>query len=522
MFAILLNLTAEAQIAATLQIAKTNNQVALAWSSVVPALYNLQSATNLASPIHWNGSSIRWGTAGGSTNFTPTDSIKFYRIVQSVPVFELAVFYNLDLEMNPGVAMTINGAVRGNQNIYATGNSSSSPLTFAASVESAQQINQFSSPLDPRSPARSSNVVFTASNNNPISNAAPFYLSIGASNNPAKILSIAPAGIDPNSNTGQAYIYNQADIIITNSAATNLSVFYQNLNNVPAQLLVPMDATNIYISGQTYVTNPVTHIVTTINVYSTNSYYSFTTNVTFYDYRESKTIKAVQFDVAKFGNWLTNTSGGKNYQMLNTTGGTSKSHSINIVYVYNNLTNNSSQLPAVRVVNGSRLPAAGLTVATPFPLYVLGNYNTTTNGINFSTTLGDTANAYPAALMGDAITVLSANWSDAFNASTSLVFRNSVSTTINAATLQGIVSSNGTYYSGGLENILRLEEDWGGTTLTYNGSFVVLFVSQYATAPWGNSNYYGVPARAWGFDTNFLNQAKLPPATPLIVNQASP
>ena len=71
-------------------------------------------------------------------------------------------------------------------------------------------------------------------------------------------------------------------------------------------------------------------------------------------------------------------------------------------------------------------------------------------------------------------------------------------------------------YSGGLENFLRLLEDWGGVTLTYNGSIVVLFASQYATAPWGNSNYYGIPTRNWGFDNNFTKQSLLPPMTPQV------
>ena len=38
------------------------------------------------------------------------------------------------------------------------------------------------------------------------------------------------------------------------------------------------------------------------------SSFSFVTNVVFYDYREKKTVQAVQIDIAKFNNWLTNTS----------------------------------------------------------------------------------------------------------------------------------------------------------------------------------------------------------------------
>jgi hypothetical protein len=81
--------------------------------------------------------------------------------------------------------------------------------------------------------------------------------------------------------------------------------------------------------------------------------------------------------------------------------------------------------------------------------------------------------------------------------------------------MEGIVPSDGTYYSGGVENFMRLLEQWSGHTLTYNGSIVVMFPSQYATTPWQkNGNYYSVPTRQWGFDNNFKDSSKLPPLTP--------
>jgi hypothetical protein len=423
----------------------------------------------------------------------------------SIPIFQFAIFYNMDLEINPGAAMTINGRVHSNNNIYATGASSGSPLTFSTVVEAASQFYSTPDPLDPGNTAagRSGNVNFTLSLNNPLSHAQTLSLPIGTNNNPAAVigmLGIPPAGTVPSSVNGQAYPYNEADLIITNAAnGTNLYVYYQNLNNAIPQALVPMDMTNV--SGV-----------------HTNTYYSFVTNVTYYDYRESDTVKAVQIDVAKLGRWMTNAAGGLTYQNQNTTGGTSKGHGINGVYVYNGIPPASGSpgvLPAVRVINGSQLPSAGLTVATPFPIYVEGNYNTTTNGVNFSTALGDVTNTLPAALMGDAITVLSANWSDGNNSGTALSSRTPTTTTINAATLEGIVPSNGTYYSGGVENFLRMEENWGGVNLNYNGSIVVLFPSQYATNPWpGTGSVYNPPTRNWGFDLNFTSQGQLPPMTP--------
>src|SRR5262249_26855250 len=84
----------------------------------------------------------------------------------------------------------------------------------------------------------------------------------------------------------------------------------------------------------------------------------------------------------------------------------------------------------------------------------------------------------------------------------------------------GIVESttvnNVKHYSGGVENFPRFLENWSGSIpVTYNGSMVVLFPSQYATNFWQNTGvYYNAPKRLWAFDVNFLQQNKLPPDTP--------
>ena len=411
-----------------------------------------------------------------------------------IPIFQFAIFYNMDLEINPGDTFNVNGKVHSNNNIYATGNGSGTPLTFSDLVEYAGSYSSTRSPLDPST--RSGNVIFTMSSNNPAKGSS-LSLPVGTNNNPATVISILgipPAGLDPISPSGQSFIFNQSDIVITNSSTGVISVYYQNFNLTPSQILIPKDATNV-VSGVTNIS------------------YSFATNTTFYDYREAKTVKSVDLDVNKFSIWLTNATGGATRNSQNLTGITAKGHPINGVYVYNNGAG-SGQLPAVRVVNGQQLPPGGLSVATPFPLYVKGNYNTTTNGSKFSLTLGDTTNTYPAALMGDALTGLSQNYVDTATSSGST--RTPISTTVNAACLEGIVPSDGTHYSGGVENFLRLLENWSGNTLTYNGSIVVLFQSQYATSFWGNSSYYSPPTRKWGFDLNFKQQSKLPPMTPQV------
>jgi hypothetical protein len=195
---------------------------------------------------------------------------------------------------------------------------------------------------------------------------------------------------------------------------------------------------------------------------------------------------------------------------------TDTGHYVDSVYVYNNAPYTSTSLPAVRIANGSVLPDQGLTVITPDPLYVLGNYNA--NGSSLGTT--NTSNTQPAALFGDSITALSTGWSDSWNSSTGLSSRNPSATTINAATFEGIVQTVGANYSGGVENFIRLLENWSGTTLTYNGSIVVMFPSQYATNKWQQTGvYYNAPTRNWAFDLNFQTMNGLPPLTPKVTKK---
>jgi len=82
--------------------------------------------------------------------------------------------------------------------------------------------------------------------------------------------------------------------------------------------------------------------------------------------------------------------------------------------------------------------------------------------------------------------------------------------------ISGIVASDGTAYSGGVENYLRLQEDWSGRRLTYYGSIVNLYESDQATAPWSYGSYYTAPARNWYFDISFLDANRLPPGTPIV------
>jgi hypothetical protein len=182
----------------------------------------------------------------------------------------------------------------------------------------------------------------------------------------------------------------------------------------------------------------------------------------------------------------------------------------------------ATQLPSVCLMNGAQLPANngyGFSVVTPNPLYVKGNYNTQTDATHSS--LG-TNNIYevPAALMSDALTILSPNWtnSDGYLPYSSSI--NASTMTINAAIVTGTVpskdtSSSTTTFSGGVHNLPRMLEYWTGINLYLNTSIIRLWNSQMATNQWKyQGTYYNPPKRYFSFDHNFLDPAKVPPGIP--------
>jgi len=152
------------------------------------------------------------------------------------------------------------------------------------------------------------------------------------------------------------------------------------------------------------------------------------------------------------------------------------------------------------VESGAELGGNGFTLATPNPLYVRGNFNTT--------------NPKPVMLAGDAITLLSNSWNDGDGA---LLIgdagRSASNTGINAALVTGIVPAGGGYGSGWVANVIRLLENWNGYELAFNGSMAVLYHSESATGVFYHGTYYRAPGlRTFAF-TNFfstLGQANVP------------
>lgn len=186
---------------------------------------------------------------------------------------------------------------------------------------------------------------------------------------------------------------------------------------------------------------------------------------------------------------------------------------------------NTASNPVVRLVNGSQLPSTdpctgleprqpGLTVVSQNPVYIVGDYNTVA--------VPGFATHPPAAVLADAVTVLSNRWMpNNFDSKSSLPYRSNrvaSDTTVNAAIAAGpSTESTMGNDNGKVNNLVRFLEDWTGQEFEYTGSLLALWHSRQATAPWrccGPSSpyYYAPPDRKWGYDPLF--DTAQPPGTP--------
>jgi hypothetical protein len=387
----------------------------------------------------------------------------------TIPLFQFAIFYNMDLEINPGPNMTVTGPVHSNSTLYTQPQAT---LTFQGDVTSVGSQLTDKKPGDPTVRTLGT-IVFQGEHDGGVSTLT---VPIGTNNTPTAVRQVVeapPSGESASSAMGQHRYYNQADLIIKVT-----------------------DAGVVATSGL------VNNFGTTIPSAQVNQFVN--TSVTFFNKRENATVKTTQIDIGKLAQWnATNTV----LRSIAPFG------DVRIVYVTDQRTETSSTESGVRLINGQTILPQGLTVATPNPLYVLGNYNAPAGALGTSNTSG----TLPASLVADAITILSPSWSDA-NSSLGLGSRVASSSTVNAAFLAGIVETVSGSYSGGVENFPRFLEDWSNQTFTYNGSMVVMYDSVYAIGQWQGTGstigIYNPPNRNWAFDTNFRNPAKLPPGTP--------
>ena len=408
-----------------------------------------------------------------------------------VPITQYAIFYNGLLEFSTCATMTVNGRVHANGSIY-TGTSAS--LTFNGTVTDTGTI---SSPAwNGQGPSWANTGTYNGSPQYR-TNVPSVALSIGSTNTHS-IIEMPPTGESPTSAQGMNRLFNQAQTVLLVSNTTVSMQIQASINyQVPGADPSPVILTS---------TN-------TPSALATNFPFLTTTN-SFTDQRESKTVLTTQIDVGKYGQWIKTNSA-----VLSKFSAGSGTYPT-ILFVADNRPTNSSQITGVRLTNGIAPPqngGLGWSVATPDPLYVLGNYNCTNSSYLGST---NTTTAMPCAFFSDALTILSGSWQDS-QSSSSYTVRQATNTTVNAAILTGIVPSTGSsssQFSGGVHNLPRLLEDWNSPstkTLTLNTAIMNLFNSKIATHQFINpGTYYDPPTRQFSYDLNFSNPAKQPPGVP--------
>lgn len=388
-----------------------------------------------------------------------------------IPVFQFAMYSSGDMEISCGQPFTVTGRVHSNAQLYVEPDNL---LTFQSDVTAVGDILFQRDPLDSRGPP-SGSVVYQA---NESSHVAALSLPIGVTNTPIAVREMIeppPPLEDPNSPLGRQRYYNETDmVLVVTNLGTNITVIGASGRFNGFATPIPAAELNLFVS----------------------------TSASFWDARESKTVQPIDIDIANFTAWSATNSDVRLALA---------SRDVSSLYVWDARTLPGTSLGAVRVKRGTNLPSRGLTLATASPLYVWGDYNQYA-----VTNLGtaDTSTTLPASLAADSITILSPNWTDA-NSAARVATRTATPITVNAAILAGAVDTAGGAYGGGMENFPRFLETWGlANPFTYNGSMVKMFPSLYATNTWGHSNVYDPPARAWAYDLNFENPAKLPPLTP--------
>ncbi len=129
-------------------------------------------------------------------------------------------------------------------------------------------------------------------------------------------------------------------------------------------------------------------------------------------------------------------------------------------------------------------------MVTDHGLYIKDDFNTT--------------DWIPTAGIADHAAWLSNSWADDnYSTQSNRNARNASSTTMNVAFMAGSVTGV----------IGRYLEDWGGTSLNLDTSFVLLYPARHTLAANTTANTYVPPARNFDFDFRFA-QGQMPPMTP--------
>ncbi|PYM72085.1 MAG: hypothetical protein DME10_14060 [Candidatus Rokuibacteriota bacterium] len=413
-------------------------------------------------------------------NGTRSRLTQILRQVQ-VPLFQFGVFYGagVDLEIAPGPNMTFNGRVHSNSNIYV---GAGSTLDFDSTITSAGGILRRIK-RDPSIPWGNNPRIKDASGNyqnlNFDSALRPGFGSAWTASAWQAQATSTFGGTVRDSAMGVGQIIPPVPQLFYNPSNPDV-ISHQLIEVANAGDAPDLASAKMFSKSGLRIVNGA---VTDMGGNPVSVPPGVFTTTTFYDMREQRNMVVTDVNVG----------------LLRSSGAAPAN---GVLYVAR-----SGSPGAVRLVNGSQLPSQGLTVVSENPMYIQGDYNTVAK--------------VPAAVLADAITVLSNNWapnnSDA-KGDLATVTRQATATTVNAAFALGpSVESVMGQGNGQLENDIRFLEDWSGNTFTYRGSIIDLWHSQQAVGQWqccgsGGTQYYTAPQRIWSYDTLFNTTP--PPGTP--------
>jgi hypothetical protein len=379
-----------------------------------------------------------------------------------IPIFQFGIFYDQDLEIFPGPEMTVGGRVHANGNLHVGANED---LYFNGSVTSAGNIRLTRKDGQTGPPG-----------------------NVWINDDEGSYQKMLFDSRDPNwedkaLQTWGGRVQDKAHGIVSiglplPDGVDPIEIIKRGEDDDPSLLY---EARLYHKAGLRIIDD----VATDGEGYPVNLGDSVLTTHTFYNFREAKWVTATQVDISKL--------------MLS-----GEIPENGVIYISASETSPGELDAVIRLVNGEQLPEGGLTLATDNPLYIYGDYNV--------------VSPQPASVLADAFNVLSNAWADSLS-DQSIGHRRATETAVRVAVMAGTLETTPGNYNGGIENFPRFLEDWAGRTMTYAGSLVCMWVSEWATGSWEyGGEYYSSPKREWSFDSGFYDPDLLPPGAPSILN----
>ncbi len=458
------------------------------------------------------------GPGGTRSNIAQT-----YQYIQ-IPLFQFGVFYGrgVDLEIAPGPPMTFNGRVHANSDIYV---GAGATLAFDSSISTSGTMFR---------KIKRDTVAYPFGNNPTIKDSGGTARALNFDHDKAAgfasnhteaqwtaLMQSTFGGTVKDKTVGVQDIIPPVPSMFYNPAAPDVEA--HKLIELP-QAGDPANLAAAKMHAQAGLKIDVTGAAATATDASGNSVTLPAGTVTtrsFFDKRENATVTVAEIDMSKLstrGSTATACNSGSTFGVAASLTGSLGAKGV--LYVAD-----ANSVKSIRLVNGNCLPnisaggGAGLTVVSQNPVYIQGDFNCPgCNGTQPSDSGSAPAGQVSAAVLADAVTILSNNWagnnSDTKGSQT-VGNRPATNTTVNAALMFG-PSNESTPANGGngqLENLPRFLENWSGRNFNYSGSLVALWHSQQSTSQWiAPGNYYQAPNRNWKYDTRF--NTTQPPGTP--------